>query len=206
MGDSTARALGPHDQGGRRRGRHRGGRADRRAGDQHAACGADRPEGRGPAHDVRLAARSRHGRQVQRAGQVHHDHRLRVDADAGWRQPAPQRAAARRAGPCLAGVSVHLLEQRGSRAALGLDGVLRTAHRRSRARDSAQRQPVQRPHVRDAALRRIAAVERLRRRAGSAGSRSRKSYSPRAPRRAIRSCRRTTNSSSTASPAGNSAT
>ena len=58
------------------------------------------------------------------------------------------------AGSREPGVSVLVLEQRRSGEALGLDGGLRAAHRRPRARDSAQRQPVERPHVRRAGVRR----------------------------------------------------
>ena len=61
-------------------------------------------------------------------GQLHHDDRLRVDADAGRQQPAPQRAVPRRQGQGRPGIPVLVLAERGPGEALGVDGA-RTSRR-----------------------------------------------------------------------------
>jgi len=59
---------------------------------------SSRTEGGGPNHEVRLAGVHGHGGEVQRAGPLHGDDRLRVDLGAGRQQPAPQRPLPRRQG------------------------------------------------------------------------------------------------------------
>ena len=142
-------------------------RGHRRQAHRHAAQDVQGPEGRRPDHEVGVAAVHGDGGEVQRAGPVHRDDRLRVDVGAGRQQPAPQRHLPRRQGQGRPGVPVLLLEQRGPREALGVDGGVRDEDGRPAHRHPAQRQPLQRPDVRARGLRRQAAHEGVRGEAGA---------------------------------------
>ena len=84
-------------------------------------------------------------------GPLHGADRLRMDVERrGRRQPASQRHLPRRQGEGGSGPADDDVRLRESGRPLGLDGELGEADGRPAARDSAQRQPVERPDVRAA--------------------------------------------------------
>ena len=85
-----------------------------------------------------------------------------MDLGAGWQQPAPQHPVPRRQGQGRPDHALLRLAERGSREAVGVDGRLREEDRRQAPRHSAQRQPVERAHVRADRLRGQSALEGLR--------------------------------------------
>ncbi len=193
---------------GRRQGRR--GRRQRRdvsPGAGHAARARQGPQDRRAGHEVRLAAIHRDRREIQRSRTLHGDDRLRVDLGAGRQQPAPQRAVPRRQGQGRPGLPVLRLAERGPGEALGVDGPVRDQDRRPPARDPAQRQSLQRAHVRVDRLLRPAAHARLRRAPRPLGSAAGNRPDQGQQRDSPDARRRTTSSPGTwASPAGNTAT
>ena len=114
------------------------------------------------ARDDGVAKEHRHHGEVQRARALHCAHRLRVDVECGRRQQsASQRHLPRRQIAGRPGRADDDVRQREPGEALGLDARLGDEDRWPPARDSAQRQPEQRPDVRDDHVRRPATHARV---------------------------------------------
>ena len=117
---------------------------DRRPVHQEAAAADHGPEVR----QGRLGQEHRDPGEVQRARPVHGVHRLRVDVQRRRRrQPASQRDLPGWQSEGRAGPADDDIPERKPRGTVEVDGGLGAEDRRQAARDSAQRQLVQRPHV-----------------------------------------------------------